>query len=360
MNEMDIELCDAELASSQYIERIVLESSQIYRRWRPALIRGAYENEFVRKYFDSPASIGPSGYLICKNSTIIIDGLVICDSKLLTGRSMMYPVQVFPYDIHSEYFRCSHGEYKARLPERNVYFEGRTAVIASPGWRTYGHWIVDLLPRYFRSLEANPDRFLFPGPAQQWQSDMLRSYGIDSERCEFVDLAETKVTCEEAVVPMFDRFNSEIRPIVVDCHQGTLIDNQQSSEEIKTRIFVSRSGNSARKLRNRSEIEKIAELSGFEIVRPETMQFPRQVTLFSNAEIIAGECGSGLHSAVYSPPGTKICVLQSEKNHNFLQSQIAMHKRQDIAYVIGVEEEDHSGDYTVSQQEFAVALKAIS
>jgi len=357
MTEVELELADAELICNQSVDRIVLEPPQIYRRWRPALMRGSYENEFVRKYFDAPASIGSAGYLICKNCTIVLDGLAICDSKLLVGRSMMYPMEIFPFDIHSKAFNCCGGVCRANLPTEHVYFTGTTAVIASPGWQTYGHWIVDLLPRYFRSLEANPDRFLFPGPAHQWMRDMLASYGVDLNKCEFVDLTQIKVVCETAVLPMFDRFNSEIRPAVTECHSKVSASTPQSGKADRERIFISRSSNAARKLKNRTEIENVAERCGFRIVQPETMPFAEQVLLFSTAEVIAGECGSGLHNTVYTPEASRVCVIQSENNHNFLQSQISMHKKHDIFYVIGTEF-DESGDYAVCKHEFAVALKA--
>ena len=59
------------------------------------------------------------------------------------------------------------------------------------------------------------------------------------------------------------------------------------------------------------------------------------IAAMSQAKIVVGECGSGMHNAIFCPPGARIGVIQSEHNENFLPAQLAMWREHEVWYLIG-------------------------
>lgn len=78
------------------------------------------------------------------------------------------------------------------------------------------------------------------------------------------------------------------------------------------RIFVTRPEGGERRCLNAQALEARFTDAGFSIVRPETMSLVEQVSMFAGAEVVAGYAGSGLFTALASPPGTALVVFASE------------------------------------------------
>jgi capsular polysaccharide biosynthesis protein len=179
---------------------------------------------------------------------------------------------------------------------------------------------------------------------------IIEAVGLDLERCRFVDISKSVVTCEQLLAPTYDRFNSEIRPDLIKIHES-LRGGANALQPPQRLLFISRMQGSARSLTNRSDVEAAVERMGYEIIRPERLSFAEQVALFSSARVVLGECGSGMHNALFCVPGARIGLLQSATNQNFLQAQIAMMKQQDIFYVIGEPDPEDEGAFSVELQD---------
>ncbi len=83
------------------------------------------------------------------------------------------------------------------------------------------------------------------------------------------------------------------------------------------KVFLSRSGTSARGIVNRSEIESLFRSFGYQIVHPESMSFIDQVHLFHNADVIAGGGGAAFSNIIFCKPGTKIISLVHERIRDY-------------------------------------------
>ena len=100
----------------------------------------------------------------------------------------------------------------------------------------------------------------------------------------------------------------------------------------RPRIFVSRRRQSAfRTLDNAAEIEAIAREEGLAVVYPEDHSLREQVAIFRHARLVAGEFGSALHNAIFSPAGTTVLALNWI---NAYQSRIARLKGHRIGYLL--------------------------
>ena len=233
----------------------------------------------------------------------------------MIGSSLMSPRAAFPYGHYPIAFVANNdeGTWSFVPPPDTVSLNGLIANLGCDGSGIYGHWLVDVLPRLHRVLEAghNVDQFLFAGTARAWQLDMLRALDIDLARCHFVDFSKSTVQCDHVVMPTFDRFNSEAQRASVAVHRR-LVAKYAADVAPTRRLFVSRkTWGGSRQILNRDEVESVFQEAGFEIVEPQNYPFVDQIRLFASASAVAGETGSGMHNAVFCAPGTHVCLLQS-------------------------------------------------
>lgn len=331
----------------------VTSEEETFRRWRPALVRGDQARSFLEAYFQPHSPMPWAGLLSIRQAAIANDGIIMQAGQLLVGNSLMYPPVAFPYPHSSLRFEADgEGRWQVDLPAERVVLGGRTAGLVCDGWQIYGHWLVDVLPRLRRLMTSGLtfDTYLFPGPVRDWQTRMLEAVGLDLSQCRFIDLAHTVVECEELVIATYDRFNSEIRPELVDIHRHLRTEFCDPDLPVADRnLYVSRGGwGGSRDLLNRSALEAAFVTMGYEVVRPEILSFPDQIRLFASAATVIGECGSGLHNTLFSGKGTKVGILQNKDNHNFLQSQIGMVLDHEIFYAIGNPADAGTDSFTVN------------
>ena len=116
-------------------------------------------------------------------------------------------------------------------------------------------------------------------------------------------------------------------------------------------------------MRNREEIEMVAQQYGFTIVRPEEFPITDQIKLFRNARIVVGEYGSGLNNTIFSKEGTLVLALNWI---NLVQQGIAVSCRHKLGFVLpdsGIPTlhmpEMAQQGYSISVNEFSDAIKML-
>jgi hypothetical protein len=344
------------------VGRWILEEGRRYRRWRPALAMGTGAPAFVQQFFLPPAPVPWLGFVCARNAITLGAGMTFAVDHALVGTGLMYHPSLFPHpDGGVPVAQGPAGDFEVSLPNNELYFSGVTCNLLSPGLESYGHWLVDCLPRLHLCMTTGVpvDRYLFPAPEHPFKLSLLEWMKLPREKIVFVDTARSAVRCETMILPTFLRFNSEIRPSLMDAFRGI---QGASTADRSRRLFVSRSGwGGSRPLEERRQIEAVFASKNFEIVMPETMPLDDVISLFSRAAIVAGECGSGLHNTIFCPPGTRVGVIQNCSNGNYLPAQMAMWQNQEVWYLIGSESEGSGDDgrYSVDigdAQRFADAI----
>lgn len=186
---------------------------------------------------------------------------------------------------------------------------------AAPGFRIFGHWLLDFLPRLHCIREHGlPQPILCP-PIVEWGRTLLGQvfpdHAVDPTQPD-----ELRVTVHERLtVPTMIRLQGMVEAsLALPCwtEMATrLREAATGTTRAHERIFVSRAKwrRGSRNLHNVQDVERRFERAGFAIVHPETLGFSEQYALFSNASGVAGVDGSGLHNTIYSPTGTRIAVL---------------------------------------------------
>lgn len=77
------------------------------------------------------------------------------------------------------------------------------------------------------------------------------------------------------------------------------------------RIYVSRSRQALRRLRNESAVEAIFAARGFAIVYPEDLPIEQQVTLWANARLVAGSAGSNMFGLAFQRRLERVLQINS-------------------------------------------------
>jgi hypothetical protein len=245
--------------------------------------------------------------------------------------------------------------------------------LINSGYDIYGHWLVDFLPKIFalkfKGFDFRRLKFLIPSDTPSFGIAWLKLLGLDESNFLHYDVQNDFVTVQELIVPTMMRSSSracigfaEASRFLLSCvaeqHQELFASGQFGSK-----LFVSRakSGRDGRTLKNRPEIEKIAEDYGYELFYPEQVSILDQISAFNGAAVLVGEYGSAMHGSMFSKIGALVCCLRAPSIHpGFLQSGICEALQQPLGYIFG------SGNlmavqstYEIREQDFKMGLEII-
>ena len=256
------------------------------------------------------------------------------------------------------------------LPRRHV--GGTLAVIYGPGHQTYGHWLVDFLPRLWVLARTGHDlaalRYVVPPELTAAAKKLLALAGIARDQLVPYRYWREVLTADRLLLPTGLRTHNRISSRFAEATAfwtGRLRAAVRARPNAATpsRLFVSRAKvTAARILDNRARVEAIAAERGYMVVHPQAMELGAQAALFSGARIIAGEYGSALHGSVFSGPGTVSVGLRGTARHpSFVQSGVAAALGQHAGYVLGETTLGHTpGEagqvFSVAPEDFERAL----
>ena len=217
----------------------------------------------------------------------------------------------------------------------------------------YGHWLVDILPKFFILQKFyGPDLLIvLEKPVDSFVKDLLQAIHISPLKLKVLsDLENQRIKLvDTSNIRDFDYF--DINTITNLFSNVTIPD---LDIDVHDKLFISRSridkhGINSRLLTNRSEVEDFFAGRDFRIIHPESLDILQQLYLFSNAEIVAGEAGSGLHNSIYMKPGKVLINLQSDRQNHFIQSTLGSLNNLRTLYVWGKSStEDWNSNFVVS------------
>jgi hypothetical protein len=201
---------------------------------------------------------------------------------------------------------------------------------AGPWSREFFHWFADYLPR-LRVLEryeaetGNAPQLLLPPDPPDWMTRSLSLLGVSRER--WVLWAGGRTTVDRLVVPSLPRHSHSTAPPEGYVHsprelrwlRDRLLDERPRVDppDVGTRLYVSRSRQSSRRVRNRAEVLSMAREYGFESVHPEQWSLDEQLAVFADADAVLGPHGAGLLNAIYGDDTTLIELFGARTNPCF-------------------------------------------
>jgi capsular polysaccharide biosynthesis protein len=97
-------------------------------------------------------------------------------------------------------------------------------------------------------------------------------------------------------------------------------------------LYVSRKNFHNRRWVNEIEAEEMFLKKGFKIISPEKISFQDQVSIFSSAYNVAGSLGAGLSNICFSPPATKIMMIDNGM-YDFFFYDLACLRSQEFSWI---------------------------
>jgi len=196
-------------------------------------------------------------------------------------------------------------------------------IIGTIGYETFGHWILDILPRLWifeQTFGKIKDSFklVLPANTPEYGLDFIKwIFGVSPDQIEkFSPNAET-LFLRVAYVPTLIHtdyiFHSSFKTFLDELVAKSI---NEVGETLCPRVYVSRrkfetvSVSTKRCLINAIEIEKQLHNRGYEILYPEELPWPKKISQFAGARICVGEFGSGLHSMLFSRPGAAVVAFR--------------------------------------------------
>ena len=186
----------------------------------------------------------------------------------------------------------------------------------------YGHFLLETLARFW-ALESTSDvdRFLLqpfvhstPRPRSFPPARVcLECFGADLGRVSIVR-KPTRVrrlmlpTSLVEIKRWADRRQRDVYRKIAACCRREHSDGQSASRLYLSRRRLRRFGPTTRSrgyrpFSNEHQVEGVFASLGFEVLHPERIDFARQVSMYEQADVVAGSPGSALHNAVFMKPG---------------------------------------------------------
>jgi capsular polysaccharide biosynthesis protein len=180
----------------------------------------------------------------------------------------------------------------------------------------YGHFLTEVLARFWGWQEAvrvAPDvRPLVSLPMGRdaipsYQRDAYAAFGVDVSNVTYIPPNEcVRVQSLFAATPAFV-MPHYASPGLRDVWLG-LARTLKRAGDTPRRLFVGRRVRDIRSCLNSDEVEAFFTDLGFSVVYPEDHDFADQVTMFANADVIAGFAGSGLFTMMFASDKTVIVI----------------------------------------------------
>ena len=185
---------------------------------------------------------------------------------------------------------------------------GPVAPMTSSNEIMFGHWLLDIVPRYQLLVDSNmADLPIYLSTHTAFQRETIERLGhshvIAADRHPIIQADELRVPSHQ-MTPGY-----EISAWAVRFLRDLFADEISSTDKNTRRLYLSRASVGRRDLINEQEIWGLLAPLGFEIFEPHKYSVSEQVRAFAAADTIIGPTGSAFASIVFCRPGTKIVSL---------------------------------------------------
>ena len=333
---------------------VALAPAEVSRAPRVRLVEGssAVPVEFAREHATTGLA-GPIGCYFVRDVTYagmlypFLDGRMIDDGSHL---SKIMASWLNDYPQHRP------GGSENRPP---VIIEDPVIGVAGPGHQTYGHWIIDFLPRLgiARNLlgeRFNTMRFLVLSDTPPWARELLQLFlGIGADRLIEFEFAKDEFVCRRLCFPTY----AHSYPFFLHSFVRMFYGDRSMTDQSNRRLCIQRRSNkSGRSFRRRNDFEALARREGFELIDPESLTLLDQFALFQSASVVIGEYGSALHNSVFCSQSTVLGILNAP---GVEQSRLCAVFGQRIVYAVGSSAGESWTMTDIQFQDFFATLRRV-
>ena len=203
--------------------------------------------------------------------------------------------------------------------------------IIGPGYRVYGHWLVDFIPRikiaqeiYGKNLEG---AFIpLPIDTPSWALTLIETMtGLRKENILYYDINNDIIVFSKIVVPSYIHGSYHFHPAMKEFYpiSDSLAPNRKIC--ISRENFEGNTDGVLKKLIDRVYFETYAVSRGYELIKPELLRFSEQIEIFKGAKKIVGEYGSALHNSLFSSNSTVVGMIRCPNDVQLRISALQRH-----------------------------------
>ena len=208
-------------------------------------------------------------------------------------------------------------DYAVAGDSNNIVFHRKFALVKFSDWPTidglsliyfdvnfanYYHWLIDALPKLYLMREAMglSGNVIFPGGEQaitEWQRASLSILGSN---IMFLPSGTQVFKLEAAAWTTIMGMTECSSPLLRDLAsfvKKSVGKGARGSGSQFGRLYISRQGK--RGVLNNEEVASVLSGYGFTTIKPETMPFAEQVSVFSQANVVVGAHGAGLSNIIF-------------------------------------------------------------
>jgi capsular polysaccharide biosynthesis protein len=239
----------------------------------------------------------------------------------------------------------------------------RPAIAAmTPGIRSYGHWLLDILPRLWLARRALGDEafaghvVLVDDVAPRWATGLMQTAaGVQDSQIVRYNRNRTLLKAPSLIVPGTLHGDFLFHPIAAEVFDGlpdsgrTDLPRMFNVTRVQPALDPSHPDN--RICINADALAARLAAKGVPSIEPSRLSWPDQIALFRRAELIVGEFGSALHNTIFSGAAARVVCLGFQ---NEVQSTISGFRGQRMAYVSAKIEKRNDGMQLQTFDEAAV------
>lgn len=227
----------------------------------------------------------------------------------------------------------------------------------------YYHWLFEALPRldYLRrsglAIE-DIDHFVINQAALPFNLQTLDLLRIPSSKrlhCSKRRVLE----CETLLVPPMPLARSDkVAPWVCQFLRRTFLPACPAKER-GARLYLSRRDALKRRLADEPAMEKLFSEHGFTIVRPETLSFQDQVSMFAGASLVAGPHGAAFANLVFAPADTRVIELFHPEHQTRVYKDLATELGMSYECIVGTAPFERAGAMSEKLGPYTVELDQV-
>ena len=222
-------------------------------------------------------------------------------------------IDEFSFDIWTNHW---HHVFRRLKPPKPYKVEGRLCAILESQAGTYGHWLLDFVPRFARAKAALDQRgekvrYLIEYRAQPHERELLVALGF----------AESDIEPRKPGI----RYDADYWFLPSPTSRSAMNLSRESIDTLRSlfpaavpaapagrRLYLSRSHDRFRRILNEPEVIRHLEDHGFEVVSPTDLTLLEQAQLFASAEAVVSVISSGLANMVFLPPQSAVIEIFPE------------------------------------------------
>ncbi|MDZ8119826.1 glycosyltransferase family 61 protein [Pontiella agarivorans] len=256
----------------------------------------------------TPATYPESFIFRLHNGHVLGDGTVVTPKNKILSESTT--------DFHRKQ-KYHHLIYERRVPAPER-FNGRLAVITSPGSDNYFHWTLASLPRLnlLNDMDDEIDAY-YIDCSSRFHQEWISMLGI-SENKIIAAAPNRHIEADELIVPSFAGLPSLPTPAGLDFLRNFIPPHSKGR-----RLYISRAGARRRRILNEEVLPPVLQKYAFETIEPGRMTVKQQMETFASASVIIAPHGAELTNLAFCSAGTQVIEMFSPYYLNPCFKQLA-------------------------------------